>query len=405
MSNVIITPAVIAKVALANLENNLVMGNKVYRDYSREYVKVGDTISVRRPVQFSAIDGAVAVNQDVIEGKFPLVMNKRKHVSWNFNTQDLTLAIEEYNARYIQPGCIALANQIDYDLTGLALNVWNWVGTPGQTINSFADFALGPQRLDNGAVPQAMRNAVLSPNDTWGMLGSQTNLFNDRLTGTAYTQGDLGNVGGVTTAMDQNIRNYTVGAYAGTPLVNGANQNVTYTASANTDAQTLITDGWTASTSVLNVGDVFTIAGVNAVNPRSKVTTGYLQQFVVNTAVTADAAGNKTIAISPAIITSGPYQTVTAAPADNAAITVLGTASTTYPQNLVFHRNAFALVMADLEMPDGAVWKARESKNNFSIRVIKWYDGENDEEKIRLDVLYGVSAIYRNLATRLSGSP
>ncbi len=405
MSNVIITPSIIAKVALANLENNLVMGNKVYRDYSREYVKVGDTISVRRPVQFSAIDGAVAVNQDVIEGKFPLQLNKRKHVSWSFNTQDLTLAIEEYNARYIQPGCIALANQIDFDLTGLALNVWNWVGTPGQTVNSFADFALGPQRLDNTAVPQAMRNAVMSPNDVWGMLGSQTSLFSPQLVGQAYSSGDLGNIGGVSTAMDQNIRNYTTGAFAGTPLVNGASQNVTYTASANTDAQNLITDGWTATTSTLNVGDVFTIAGVSAVNPRSKVTTGFLQQFVVNTAVTADGTGNKTINISPAIITSGPYQTVTAAPADNAVITVLGTASTTYPQNLVFHKNAFALVMADLEMPDGAVWKARESKNNFSIRVIKWYDGENDEEKIRLDVLYGVSAIYRDLATRLSGSP
>ncbi len=405
MSNVIITPSIIARVALANLENNLVMGNKVYRDYSREYVKVGDTISVRRPVQFSAVDGAVAVNQDVIEGKFPLVMNKRKHVSWQFNTQDLTLAIEEYNARYIQPGCIALANQIDFDLTGLALNVWNWVGTPGQTVNSFADFALGPQRLDNMAVPQSMRNAVMSPNDVWGMLGSQTSLFSPQLVGSAYSSGDLGNIGGVGTAMDQNIRNYTVGAYAGTPLVNGASQNVTYTASANTDSQTLLTKGWTASTASLNLGDVFTIAGVSAVNPRSKVTTGFLQQFVVNAAITADAGGLMSLNISPAIITSGPYQTVTAAPADGAAITMLGTASTTYAQNLVFHKNAFALVMADLEMPDGAVWKARESKNNFSIRVIKWYDGENDEEKIRLDVLYGVSAIYRDLATRLSGSP
>ncbi len=404
MPNTIITPSIIARVALANLENNCVMGNKVYRDYSREYVKVGDTISVRRPVQFSAIDGAVAVNQDVTEGKFPLVMNKRKHVSWSFSTQDLTLSIEDYNARYIQPAAIQLAQQIDYDLTGLFQNVWNWVGTPGQNVNSFSDFSLAPKRLDNSAVPQSSRQAVLSPNDTWDLVTSQAGLFAPQLVGQAYTEGDLGKLGGVQTAMDQNIRNYTVGAYAGSPVVNGAAQNVTYTASANTDAQDLLTRGWTASTSVLNVGDVFTIAGVNSVNPRSKVTTGYLQQFVVNTAVTASAAGLKTVNISPAIITSGPYQTVTAAPADGAVITVLGTASTTYAQNLVFHKNAFALVMADLEMPDGAVWKARESKNNFSIRVLKWFDGENDEEKIRLDVLYGVSAIYRNLATRLSGT-
>ena len=404
MANTIITPSIIARVGLANLENNLVMGKKVYRDYSREYVKVGDTISVRRPVQFSAIDGAVAVNQDVTEGKFSLQMNKRKHVSWSFSTQDLTLSVEEYNKRYIQPAAIALANQIDFDLTGLATSCWNWVGTPGQTIDSFKDFALGPKRLDKMGVPQDMRNSVLSPDDMWGMVGSQTSLFSPQLVGEGFTRGDIGNVAGVGTAMDQNIRNYTVGAYAGTPLINGASQNTTYSATANTNAQNLLTKGWTATTSTLNAGDVFTIAGVNAVNPRNKVSIGELQQFVVNTAVTADAGGLKTVNISPAIITSGPYQTVSAAPADGAAITMVGTASTAYPQNLVFHKNAFALVMADLEMPDGAVFKARESQNNFSIRVIKWFDGENDEEKIRMDVLYGVKAIYPDLATRLSGT-
>ena len=404
MANTLITPDIIARVGLANLENNLVMGNKVYRDYSREFVKVGDTIRVRRPVQFSAIDGAVAVNQDVTEGSFPLVVDKRKHVSWSFNTQDLTLDIEEYNARYIQPACISLANQIDYDICGNYARVWNWVGTPGQTVNSFADFALAPQRLDNGAVPQTPRNAVMAPNDTWGLIGSQTSLFIQDAARSAYREGDLGMIAGIGTSMDQNIRNHTVGAFAGTPLVNGANQNVTYSTSATTGTQTLLTKGWTASTAAVAAGDVFTLAGVNAVNPRSKASTGYLQQFVVTAAVTADASGLMSIVIAPAMITSGPYQNVSAAPADNAAITMVGTASTAYPQNLVFHKNAFALVMVDLEMPDGAVWKARQSKNNFSLRVLKWYDGENDEEKIRLDVLYGTKALYPELATRLSGT-
>jgi hypothetical protein len=148
---------------------------------------------------------------------------------------------------------------------------------------------------------------------------------------------------------------------------------------------------------------VFTIAGVNAVNPKSKVSTGYLQQFVVKSAVTADGSGNATLTISPPIITSGSYQTVSAAPADNAAMTVVGSGATAYRQNLVFHRNAFCLAMRDLEMPDGAVFKARESANGFSIRVLKWYDGENDEERIRLDVLYGWKTIYPHLATRMNG--
>lgn len=402
MANTIITPSIIAKVGLAQLENNLVMGKKVYRDYSREFVKVGDSISVRRPVKFTAQDGAVAINQDVTEGKFTLSMDKRKHVSWSFSTQDLTMSIVEYNERYIKPAAIALANQIDYDLTGLYNKVWNWVGTPASPVDSFADFAKAPRRLDEGAVPQDNRHAVLSPADSWGLIGSQTALYMQDVARGAYRRGDLGEIGGVMTAMDQNIRTHTNGAAAGGGLINGANQNVTYATSMDTNTQTLITDDWTASTT-FKAGDVFTIADVYAVNPVSKQSTGVLQQFVIQNDITATGT-NCTLTIAPAIITSGPYQTVDSVPADGAAITMVGTGSAQYAQNLVFHKNAFALVMADLEMPDGAAFKARESQNGFSMRVIKYYDGEMDEDKIRLDVLYGVKAIYPDLATRLSGT-
>ena len=402
MANTIITPSIIAKVGLAQLENNLVMGKKVYRDYTREFVKVGDTISVRRPVKFVANDGAVAINQDVVEGKFSLAMDARKHVSWSFSTQDLTLSIEEYNERYIKPAAIALANQIDYDLCGLYQKVWNWVGTPTSPVDSFSDFAKAPRRLDEGAVPQDMRSAVLSPADAWGLVGSQTALYMQDVARGAYRSGDIGNIAGVSTAMDQNIRMHTNGAAAGGGLVNGANQNVTYATSKDTNTQSLITDDWTSSTT-FKAGDVFTIADVYAVNPVSKQSTGVLQQFVIQADITATAT-DCTLSIAPAIITSGPYQTVDSVPANDAAITMVGTGSTQYAQNLVFHKNAFALVMADLEMPDGAVFKARESHNGYSMRVIKYYDGEMDEDKIRLDVLYGVKAIYPDLAVRLSGT-
>lgn len=404
MANTVITPSVIAKVALAQLENNLVMGRSVYREYSKEFAKVGDTVSIRRPVNFSVTDGAVAVTQDVQEGKLPITMSSRKHVSWKFDTQELTLSIEKYNERYIQPALIALANKIDLDGCSLYNKVWNWTGTAGSTISTYAGFAAAPKRLDKMAVPQDMRHAVLSPDDKWGLLGSQTALFIQDAARDAYRRGDLGDIGGVDTSMDQNVAVHTVGAFAGVPLINGASQNTTYASSANTETQTLLTKGWTASTSAVAAGDVFTIAGVNSVNPKSKASTGELQQFVIQSAVTADVAGLKTLTIAPPIITSGPYQTVSAAPADGAAITMKGTASTAYTQNLVFHRNAFALVMADLEMPDGATWKSRMSENGFSIRVLKWWDGENDEERIRLDVLYGWKAIYPHLATRASGA-
>jgi hypothetical protein len=213
-----------------------------------------------------------------------------------------------------------------------------------------------------------------------------------------------------------NIKNHTVGSKAGTPLINGASQNVLITDTVATigavkdyNAQTLITDGWTASSAIFKAGDVFTIAGVYAVNPvPGEGTTGktvmpYLQQFVVLEDISADGSGNATPKISPAIITSGAYQTVSAAPADGAAIVVMGTAATAYPQNMLFHEDAFTLVTAPLEMPDGAAWKERENADGISMRLVKDYDITNDVDIIRIDVLYGWTAVYPDLAARLWG--
>lgn len=411
MANALITPQVIAREALMQLENNLVMAANVHREYRREFVKIGSTVNVRKPVKFVVTDGATRSNQDVEEANTNVVIDSRKHVSWNFSTQDLTLTIEEYSERYIKPAGIALANKVDSDLCGLYDDVWNWVGTPGQKVNSYADFALAPERLDEMAVPRDMRRSVLSPADHWGIAGSQTGLFFDSIGQKAYRAGSIGTIGGVDTFMDQNVQAHTVGVATGTPLINGASQNVAYSAVTQaTYSQSLITDGWTNSTTgILLAGDVFTIAGVNAVNPvpreGAKQDAGFLQQFVcLADADSGATTGPATLTISPPIITSGPYQTVTAAPADGAAITVLGTGGTAYKQNMAFHRNAFALVTVPLEMPDGAAFKARESHNGLSIRVVKDYDIENDLDIIRLDILYGKKSIYPDLATRFSGT-
>ena len=410
-SNTLITPTIIAKEALMQLENNLVMGNLVHREYRNEFVKIGSSVSIRRPVKFDVTDGATRAQQDVEEATTSITIDKRKHVSFSFTSQEMTLTIEEFSERYIKPAMISLANKIDRDLTTLYDDIFNWVGTPGQTVNSFADFALAPQRLDELAVPTDNLNGVLSPADHWGMVGNLTGLQIERPAEAAYRRGNLGTVGGVMTAMDQNIRAHTTGTFTtgSTPLVNGASQNVTY-ANANrvTWSQTLITDGWANSTLVLKAGDVFTLAGVNAVNPvpgeGSKDDLGFLQQFVALSDGTSDGSGNLTVTISPPIITSGPYQTCTAAPANNAAITPLGTEATAYKQNLVFHRNTFALVMVPLEMPRAAGFKARETHNGISLRVVEDYDIDNDENPIRIDVLYGVKTLYPDLGTRLSGT-
>jgi len=247
---------------------------------------------------------------------------------------------------------------------------------------------------------------VMSPADHWGLLGSQTALYMQDVAKGAYRKGSLGMIGGVDTYMSQNVPTHTVGVATGTPLVNGADQDVTYASVKDTGTQSLITDGWTNSTTgIVKAGDVFTIAGVFAVNPVTKATLPFLKQFtVVADANSGASTGPATLTIAPAIVASGAFKNVSAAPADNAAITVMGTGGTGYRQNLSFHKNAFALVSVPLVSPPGAVDVSRKSYKGTSIRVIPVYDGTNDVSAWRLDVLYGVKTIDARLATRLSGT-
>jgi hypothetical protein len=411
MSNTTLTADIIAAEAIRVLDNNCVMGNLVYRGYEEEFDKkvngytVGETISVRRPTDFTVRDGATAAIQDVVEGKFSLAVDKQKGVDFKFSSSDLTLQIDKLSERVIKPAMVQLANQIDRDCMALYKDVWNWVGTAGQTVNSYTDFAKAPERLDLGAVPMQDRRAVLSPTDHYGLLGSQTALYMQDVAKDAYRESRLGRIAGIETYSSQNVPTHTRGTTDNTtPLVKGT-QSTTWAASKDTGTMSLDTDGWDTVTTIKQ-GDVFTIDAVFAVNPVTKETLPHLQQFVVKSDVTAHATttSSTTLTISPPIITSGAFQTVSAAALNDATITILGTASTGYAQNMVFHKNAFSLVMVPMVAPPGAVDVARKSHNGYSVRVIPYYDGTNDVSNWRLDVLYGVKTVDARLATRLSGT-
>lgn len=396
MANSLLTPTEIAKEGLMQLENAMGMGNLVHRQYKNEFVKKGDTVTIRKPVKFTVTDGATRSNQDVTEQSDTIVINKRKHVSWKFSTQDLTLTIQQMSERYIKPAAIVLANQIDSDLCALYKDLFWKAGTPGTTPNAFSLLGDMAEVLDNGAVPDdGQRCLVLDPAARWSMADALKTLNNDNMASDFVRRGRLGNIANFDVYGNQNIKKHTVGVATGTPLVNGASQT----------GASLVTDGWTNSTTgILLDGDQFTIAGVNSVNPVSKADTGQLQVFTV----TADAdsgatTGPATLSITPSITTSGAYQTVTASPADNAAITVIGTGGTAYSQNMAFHKNALALVTVPLELPESAGFKARVNHRGVSIRIVKDYDIDADEEIIRMDVLYGTKAIYPELGGRLWG--
>ncbi len=415
MANALITPTVIAQEALFQLENQLQMANQVHREYKHEFVKKGQTVNIRKPVKFYTADGATLVNQDVEEANTSITVSSQKHVAWDFSSVELTMTIEEYSERYIQPAMITLAQTVD--VAGLALydQIWSSVSN-GSFVkpDTYAEFAIVAQRMDEMAIPQSAagqmhrRKLVCDSSFKHSIAGGQAALNNQGLVSGAWKRGAVGEVADVDLYMDQNVKTHTVGVATGTPLVDGATQNVTYAASKTAYTQSLVTKGWTNSiTAILKAGDVLTFAGVNSVNPvpgegtTGKTDLGYLQQFTVTADADSGAStGPATLTISPPIITSGPYQTVTAAPADGAAIVVLGTAATAYKQHLAFHRNAFALVTVPLKMPDGASWKARATHNGLSVRIIKDYDIVNDVEIVRIDILYGWRAIYPDLAVR-----
>jgi hypothetical protein len=236
--------------------------------------------------------------------------------------------------------------------------------------------------------------------------------FNEMMVKDAIQKGYMGPVAGYDMFQSQNVFMHTVGAYAGTPLANAV--------TAQTGAS-IVTDGWTASiTGLLKAGDVITFAGVYEINPQTYESTGRLQQFVVTADVNSDGTGSATIPISPSIndgtlttldgegnsISTKGYQNVTAAVANNAAITVMGTASTTYRQSLLFHRDAVGLAVIDLELPQSAVVKSRvrDEDSGLSLTLTGAYDISEQSEITRIDVVWGAHMIYPELAHRLWGS-
>lgn len=415
-TNTTLTADIIAKEALMHLDNNLVFAKQVYRGYENEFSKkvngyeVGETISIRRPTDFTVRTNATMATQDVTEGKVALTVNQRRGVDFEFTSQDLTLNIGELGERVIKPAMIQLANSVDTFLSGMYASVPNWVGTSTKKIGSYADFAKAPERLDELAVPQDTRSAILSPSDHWALLGSQTSLYIQDAAKGAYRKGSLGEIGGVDTLMSQNVLTHTAGT-----RTNGAvdqsltTSTVSYATVKDTMTQTIHMDGL-GTTKTVKKGDVFTIADVYAVNPVTKAPLPFLKQFVVVSDVSSDAVttGDADVVVYPALIWTGAFQNV----AVTTGVTDLNTKVVTWfsaagaqdRQNLVFHKNAFALVMVPLVKPPGAVDVSRQSYKGTSVRVIPVYDGTNDVSKWRLDILFGGTAIDPRLATRINGS-
>ncbi len=414
MANTVLTNDIIAQAAVRLFENNCVAAKKVSRSYEAEFsnntngYSRGDTVPIRKYADFTVTDGAVMTPQDVIEGQTSLVVNQQKNVGFQFNSIDRTLKIGDFADRILKPIMIQLGNKVDSDLMSLYSSVPNWVGTPGEVIDSFTDFAKVPERMTELGVPAGNRCAALNPADYWGLVGSQTGLLQANLVSQAYNKGNLPEVAGIMPYETQNAPTHTNGNFAGTVLVDLSitAATTTYDAVKNTNTQTIHLDGFTAATAALKKGDVFTIDGVYAVNSVTKDKLPFLKQFTLT--ADATAAGNEVdVVVTPALIWSGAQQTVHVegvSDLNNQAVTFMGTANTAYRQSLAFHKDAFTLAMVPMRMPDAAYNGTRQSYKGMSIRMIPIYDGTNDVESWRLDILYGFKAVDPRLAVRVSGT-
>ncbi len=412
MPNTTLTADIIAKEAIRILDNECVMANLVHRGYEEDFSKkvngytVGEVVSIRRPTDFTVRDGAVAAIQDVVEGKTTFTVDKQKGIDFKFTSQDLTLQIDKLSERVIKPAMIQLANQIDRDIFALYSKVPNHVTIPSGGIDSFADFALAPTRMDLVGIPDSDRSAVLTPTDTWSLLGSQTALYMQDVAKGAYREANLGRIGGIDTYMSRNYPTHTTGSRTGTDAIAASFTGDTWAATKDTNQSTINIGSMSGATVTLAAGDTLTIADVYDVNPVTKARLPHLKMFTVVNAETASGSAIASCEISPAIIVSGAQATVALAAGvtdiNTKTVTYQGAASTAFDQNLFFHKNAFGLVMVPMVSPPGASDVGRQSYKGLSVRVIPYYDGTNDESNWRLDVLYGTKCIDPRLAVRAS---
>lgn len=411
MSNTLLTIGMITKKTLAILENNLTFTRLVDRQYDSQFAvvgaKIGDTINIRKPVRYVGRRTATLNVEGTVETSVPLTITTQYGTDMSFTSAELALSMDEFTDRIIQPAVANIANMIDYDGLQLYKNVYNVVGTPGTTPTTLATYLSAGVALNNEAAPADGRKVVINPQAEATISFAQAALFNPVSTiSDIYIKGNMNGDGmksGFTWYMDQNVAMHTIGTYGGTPLTN-------YPSTAFVQgATTLVTDGWTATTTTLNIGDVFTVAGVYSVNPQSRQSTGVLRNFVVTTATTTDSSGNSTISFLPAMIAPvagvAVYnQTVSALPANNAAITVFGASTTVTPQNLAFTKEAFTFAAVDLpDMPGVEVSRATSKQLNMSVRLMRGTDMINDRAISRLDLLGGWAPIRPELACRIAG--
>ena len=407
MSNTILTPTVVTREVARILHNNVTFIRNIDRQYDNSHKATGQrdggSIKIRLPNQYTTSTGAALDIQDTQESSVTLTRGTQRHVDTNFTTDELTQSLDDFSKRILEPSVSVLASVTDYDAMSMYDQVYNQVGTAGTVPAAALVLLQAHEKMSNFATPVTPRYACVNPAANAALVNGLSGLFNSQgVVGAQYKTGMMGmnTLGYREFSSSQNVRTHTTGSgAASTILIDEPSATLLVEG-----MQTVDMDISGGASETLAKGDVFTVADVYSVNPETKQSTGQLMQMTVTALSTASSGQFTAVAFSPALYTSTSkgLQNVDALPVNNAAVTVTGAASTQYAQNLAFHSEAFVFASADLEMPAGVHFSAREVMDSLSIRCVRQYRIGTDDIPCRFDILYGYVAVRPQMACRIT---
>lgn len=402
-SNTISVASILSKYIPAVLQNNLVTLKLSSRPFEADFnmepngYNVGNTIRFRRPTYVNSRTGVVFQPQALTEREATITLNKPIGSDFNLPILQLTTDMDsqmQIMDRVIEPGIRKTANDIDKDvINGLMTSVYNVSGNAGATVGSWPVFDLAKTKLVQFGVPETYCG-ILNPKDRHYLQSSMVNFFNTSFNSEIGVKGTLGETSGIMCYESQNLNaTHTNGSFA-------ASGNVTIRVAAANGDSTLSLQGFTASTAnVLLAGDIIRVASVYALNIMNQQAIGSstddLATFIVQSPVTSDASGFATVTVSPVITfsTGNPYNNVSALPAVNAVVTLVGGANATYTNNFIFSKDCIQFVMKPYfkpqGLPAGATSVVNDKKTGIAFNVTQGFDIINYQNPIRIDFLYG----------------
>lgn len=402
MANSLLTIDMITRKSLEILENNLVITRNVNRQYDDSFAvegaKIGSTLRIRLPDRALVTDGAALAVQDDNEQYTTLTVASQKHVGINFTSAELTMQLDDFAERVLKPRISQLASTVDADVANCFKQIGNSVGTPGTTPATALVMLQAQQKLNENAATMSPRYLTVNPAANAALVNGLSGFFNPSdVISRQFKNGMMGEsvLGYDEVNMSQSIKSFTCGSRTAT--------GGTTSAAVSVEGATTIAITGAGANATVKIGDVFTVADCYAVNPQTRESTGSLFQFVATADVTLNGSGAGNITVNPIYSASSALATVDSLPGNSKDVVFVGAASTSYAQNIAYHKDAIAFATADLLLPQGVDMASRAVHNGISLRIVRQYDINNDRMPCRVDVLYGYNTIRPQMGCRVWG--